>query len=95
LFLAGERQAPGTEGTAELVERLWPDTMKLLDLGLTQLGYLRESQIASIDKRSSCRLGQIEGQVARLLIVLLTLHTFLLDNSSISMPWESSLLLFG
>jgi hypothetical protein len=38
LLPAGEREAASREGAAELIERLWPYAMELLDLGLADLG---------------------------------------------------------
>ena len=37
-LFVGKRQAERSEGAAELIHRLWPDAMKLLDLVLTDLG---------------------------------------------------------
>jgi len=72
--LVGELKALLSVGAAVLVKRLWPHSMELLEISRAEASELIETYVASIVKRPSRWLGQINRQIACLLIVRLTLH---------------------
>jgi len=60
--LAGQRKPIGAERAAELVDRLWPHAMKLLDLALAQPGTLLEPPVASLRAGLPISFGRSLGK---------------------------------
>lgn len=52
------------ERTTQLIERIWPDAMEMLDLGLAEFGYLLESLAARRKEGPPRGLSQLSRQVA-------------------------------
>src|SRR4029453_13165997 len=74
----GEGAAAGGQGTAELVERLGSHPVQPPKLGLADLGELLQSRVPGRGQRAAGRAGEIGGEVACSLIVVLVGHGFLL-----------------
>lgn len=75
LFPAAKGQTFGPESAAELTERIRPDAVELLDLGLAELDQLIEPSNTRRGERSLRRAGEL-GEIAFLLTILLTTHGY-------------------